>query len=700
MANSIYIAGIDAGTGKSLVTLGLMSILSQHFKRCGFFKAIVHSVGGKNDPYLELIQKNFLPTFQTEELFGLDQIAAEKLLAAGKESELYDQALTRFKKLETQSDFVLVEGTDYQEGGTPTEFATNARIANNLGCQILLVANAKNRSETQVIQQIETAVSALKDLHSEIIGIIVNRVSAADEQSLKTCLLQSFSKQFSVIHTITERRQLAEPTVGDIAQYLGAKIICGQAQISRTVSGYSIAAKHVGGYLNAEKDRKNFLVITPGDRTDILLGSILADQSQHYPKIAGILLTTGDLPKQTVMDILEGLDQPFPVLSCQQTTFEASNQLSRATFHTHLQQPEKCQAIIEHFQAELNVNQLIENITESKSLIVTPQMFSYRLIEKARMQKRHIVLPEGEDPRILIAANFLLKRNIVDLTLLGDEKTISKIANREDLDLSAARIIDPKNAPEFHQKYADKYFELRQHKQVNSTIAHDRMLEVTYFGTMMVYFGDADGMVSGASHTTGETIKPALEVIKTRPDMNKVSSIFLMCLADRVVAYGDCAINPTPDAETLAEIALASAQTALKFGIDPRVAMLSYSSGSSGVGKSVERVRAATQIAREKQPGLLIEGPIQYDAAVDQTVAEKKMPGSVVAGRATVLIFPDLNTGNNTYKAVQRETGAVAIGPVLQGLNKPVNDLSRGCTVADIINTVVITAIQAQTESV
>jgi phosphate acetyltransferase len=344
---------------------------------------------------------------------------------------------------------------------------------------------------------------------------------------------------------------------------------------------------------------------------------------------------------------------------------------------------------------------LSDKIIQTKTTMVTPKMFESQLLQRAKAEKRHIVLPEGEDDRILQAAEILLRREVVDVTLLGSEDKVRERITSLALHLENATIIDPKKSLLF-EEYAQTYYELRKSKGITFDNSRDIMDDCNYYGTMMIYKGHADGMVSGAVHTTADTIRPAFQFIKTTPDCSVVSSVILMCLEDRVLAYGDCAVNPDPTAEQLAEIAISSAQTAQLFGIAPRVAMLSYSSGRSGKGQQVEKVRLATQIAQERAavlyPGLEIEGPIQYDAAVDPTVARKKMPESKVAGRATVFIFPDLNTGNNTYKAVQRSAGAVAIGPVLQGLRKPVNDLSRGCTVPDIVNTVAVTAIQAQTE--
>jgi phosphate acetyltransferase len=322
-------------------------------------------------------------------------------------------------------------------------------------------------------------------------------------------------------------------------------------------------------------------------------------------------------------------------------------------------------------------------------------MFQYDLFDRARVDRKHVVLPEGDDDRILRAASTLLQRQVVGLTILGDEAVIRPRAAELGLDLAAATILDPRDS-ELREEFAQEYAALRAHKGMTLELARDVVTSASYFGTMMVHRGLADGMVSGARHTTADTIRPAFEIIRVQPDTSIVSSVFLMCLEDEVLVYGDCAVNPDPTAEQLADIAISSAATAAQFGVEPRIAMLSYSTGSSGSGADVDKVRTATELVRRRRPDLSVEGPIQYDAAVDASVARTKLPESDVAGRASVFIFPDLNTGNNTYKAVQRSAGAVAIGPVLQGLRRPVNDLSRGATVEDIINTVVITALQAQ----
>jgi phosphate acetyltransferase len=370
-----------------------------------------------------------------------------------------------------------------------------------------------------------------------------------------------------------------------------------------------------------------------------------------------------------------------------------------AAIHSRItpESTEKIQIATDTFRKYIDVERLEKELVKFNSSGITPRMFQYQLVSWAKNKKKHIVLPEGIDERILKAADRLVRQGVVNITLLGNINDITSTINRLGLELNQnnCQIIDPHDSILF-EDYAQTLFELRKGKNMSLEVARDLMNDVSYYGTMMVHKGHADGMVSGAMHTTAHTIRPALQFIKTKPGISLVSSIFFMCLPDRVTVFGDCAININPTAEELAEIAISSADTATKFGIEPRVAMLSYSSGASGTGEDVEKVRTATELVRQKRADIKVEGPIQYDAAVDPLTGKQKMPGSEVAGQASVLIFPDLNTGNNTYKAVQRETGAIAIGPMLQGLNKPVNDLSRGCTVDDIFNTVVITAIQAQ----
>ncbi|MDJ0568048.1 MAG: phosphate acetyltransferase [Pleurocapsa sp. MO_192.B19] len=519
----------------------------------------------------------------------------------------------------------------------------------------------------------------------------------------KTALEQKFSSDY-LLGTIPYAPKLSSPRVREIVQQLDAEVLYGHNRLDNLAVNYAIAAMQLEHAVTRLKE--NTLVITPGDRSDIILGLLQAHQSVKYPHLAGILLS-GDLqPPEPIRKLIDGLYDPLPILSLSVDTYETSELLKQVktslvvrnyTPLTEKVDRDKITLSIQLFDESIDLSKLEQQIKTIKAKGITPKMFTYNLLQQAKSQKQHIVLPEAKEVRILQAAAFMIERELVNITLLGNIAKIEQIIKQNNiaLNLSQLQIIDPATAENF-ESYADQLYQLRKHKGLTLEVAREYMLDVSYFGTMMVYLGDADGMVSGAVHTTQHTLRPALQFIKTKPDCSIVSSVFFMCLEDRVLVYGDCAVNPNPNAEQLAEIAISSADTATAFGIEPKVALLSYSSGSSGQGEEVEKVRNATAIAKTRRPDLKIEGPIQYDAAVDLTVGSQKMPNSQVAGQASVLIFPELNTGNNTYKAVQRETGALAIGPVLQGLKKPVNDLSRGCTVDDIINTIAITAIQTQ----
>jgi phosphate acetyltransferase len=439
------------------------------------------------------------------------------------------------------------------------------------------------------------------------------------------------------------------------------------------------------------------LVITPGDRADIILGALQANISNNYPTVSGIFLTGGLLPEESITRLIEGLSEVVPIISVQQGTYSATNLIGAVKPRIYPENQRKIERSLKEFSRFVPEEALAERLVTFQPNGITPRMFQYNLLKMAQSRRKRIVLPEGTDERILRATRDLIQMQVVDITLLGNIAEIRKKVDLlgVDLDLSTVQIIDPMDSPDAAE-YAHTLYELRKHKNMDPATARDLMEDVSYYGTMMVYKGHADGMVSGAAHTTQHTIRPALQFVKTKPGVSLVSSVFFMLLSNRVVVFGDCAINPNPTAQELAAIAITSADTTVAFGLEARIAMLSYSSGSSGQGADVDRVREATALVRKERPDLKVEGPIQYDAAVDLKVGKSKLPDSEVAGRATVFVFPDLNTGNNTYKAVQRETGALAIGPVLQGLNKPVNDLSRGCTVDDVFNTVVITAIQAQ----
>jgi len=447
-----------------------------------------------------------------------------------------------------------------------------------------------------------------------------------------------------------------------------------------------------------ERLREGQLCVAASDRPEVLITLVAAHASDNFPSLAGIVLNGGYKPSDQVVKMVEGLGQRLPVIATPHDTYESASIVASTRGVVSRGTQRKRDIALGLFEQHVDPEQVLHLLDVPPSDVVTPLMFESRLLERARAARKHIVLPEGDDDRILRAASTLLSRNVADLTLLGSEPHVRARAAELGLNIEAAAVVDPATS-DLLEPFAEEYTRLRAHKGMTVDRAREIIRDVSYFGTMMVHTAAADGMVSGANHTTAHTIRPSFEIIRTRPGTSIVSSVFLMCLEDRVLVYGDCAVNPDPTAEQLADIAISSAETAVQFGIEPRVAMLSYSTGQSGSGAEVDKVRTATALVRERRPDLFVEGPIQYDAAVDASVAATKLPGSAVAGRATVFVFPDLNTGNNTYKAVQRSAGAVAIGPVLQGLNKPVNDLSRGALVQDIVNTVAITAVQAEADA-
>jgi phosphate acetyltransferase len=697
MASSIYISTTEAGSGKALISLGILELILRKTSRVGFFRPIIrpHKNRSQKDEDIDLILTHFNLPQAYEESFGLSYREASDLISHKKYDTVLERIIESYKNLEKKCDFILCEGSDYLKEGSAFEFDLNQAISKNLSCPILILGNAESRTIEEAILPIEMAIESYQGQDCKIIGVILNKASPQSVLELRTTLEQELSSYDYLLSVIPYYRKLSSPSLEEIADQLNAKVLYGHDKISTLVPDYVIAAMQLPNVITRLKD--DCLVITPGDRADIIIGCLQAHQSTNYPNLSGLLLSTSAPIDTSILKLIDGLADPIPVLSVDTNTYETSQAVNQVHTSIKAKNTDKIQFSLKLFDDYVDLDQLEAKISTIKVQGITPKMFTYNLVQTAKSQPRHIVLPEGYDPRILKAASVLIDRQIVKLTLLGKVHEIEQvlIQNRIDIDLNQLNIIDPESADNF-ETYAQQFYEVRKHKGMTLEAAREYLLDVSYFGTMMVYTGDADGMVSGAMHTTQHTIRPALQIIKTKPDFSVVSSVFFMCLSDRVLVYGDCAVNPNPNPEQLAEIALASAETAQTFGIEPRVALLSYSSGDSGKGEEVEKVRTATQIAKQRQPDLKLEGPIQYDAAVDAAVATQKMPGSEVAGQTTVFIFPDLNTGNNTYKAVQRETGAIAIGPILQGLKKPVNDLSRGCTVEDIINTVVITAIQTQ----
>ena len=698
MTNSIYIATAEPYCGKSLISLGITELLLRKTKRVGVFRPIVgsRSVHNSQDKNIDLILNYFDLDIDYEDTFAYFRRDINELLSQGRYDEVIDTIIQKYKKLEAQCDFVLCIGSDFVGEGSAFEFDVNADIAKNLGCPVLIVGHAANRTTQQAISPVLLALEAFIKKECHILGIFINRADPTKGDEILLALKIHLPAEINpVLSVIPATKILDSPTLKEIAQSLQAEVLYGEDQLERQSYNYLIAAMYIQNYLPHLSEKS--VIITPGDRADVILSTLQANESQNYPQISGIVLTGGIRLETSIQKLLDGLPNIMPILLVETETYETAAKIGAIRSYLHADSKARIALSLQIFEENVDIEALERQISVVKPHGMTPRMFLYHLIQKAKSNKQHIVLPEGSEPRILKATEILLYQDIVDITLLGNEEEIEAAIRKEGhrIDLNKVSIMEPERSPHFFD-YVQTLYELRKNKGLSLDQAKELMTDVSYFGTMMVYKGDADGMVSGSVNTTQHTIRPALQFVKTKPGFSVVSSVFFMCLEDRVLVYGDCAVNPDPNPEQLAEIALSSADTGQAFNIEPKVAMLSYSSGVSGKGAEVEKVRAATHIAQERRPDLKIEGPIQYDAAVDAVVARQKMPDSEVAGQATVLIFPDLNTGNNTYKAVQRETGAIAIGPILQGLNKPVNDLSRGATVEDIINTVVITAIQAQ----
>lgn len=695
MAQNLYVTGAERGSGKSAIVLGMMEFLLGHAGKVGFFRPVI-SAAHHSDHLIHLIATHYQLDFPYESMYGCIADEARELLAADRNDELLGRILDKYKRLEAMCDSVLCAGTDYAAAGhSALEFDFNADVANNLGCLIMPVVRGDNRTVAQIVDATSAFKMSLQERDCDIGAIVVNRVDKEQTGDLRQALRRSLRGPIPG-YVVPAEPSLAQPTLSDIAQTLDAKRLYGEEeQLTREVIDFKIAAMAIPDFL--QYIEAGGLVITAGDRADIILACLMSYPSTNYPQISGILLTGGQIVAEPVRRLIDGLSSvPFAVLSVPTDTFTTTINVSKVEARLEPGNKRKLATVLGMIENSIDLNALEHLLRTAHVTRVTPLMFEHDLIRRAKTARRRIVLPEGHDERILRATEIISLRGVADIILLGDEEKVSEQIDALGLHLEDVEIIDPLTST-LRDKYARTYFSLREHKGISLEMAYDIMADVSYFGTMMVYLGHADGMVSGAAHTTQHTIRPAFEIIKTRPGTSLVSSVFIMCLEDRVLVYGDCAVNPDPDAGQLADIAISSAETARLFGIEPRIAMLSYSTGESGKGRAVEKVREATRIARNLRPDLKLDGPLQYDAAVDASVAKTKLPGSEVAGSATVFIFPDLNTGNNTYKAVQRSADAVAIGPILQGLNKPVNDLSRGCTVTDILNTVAITAIQAQT---
>ena len=696
MTESLYIASLEPNSGKLVISLGVMEMLSHRVERLGFFRPI-SSGPAESDSHIQLFSDRFSLSLQANQMVGVTHDQARAWIANGDEHRLFREIIARFKQAEESCDFLLVEGPDITHLSDALDYEMSIRIARGLGAPAIYVSSGYQEKMADLLENVRLAEKAFKKLNCPLLAVLVNRVDVDILDPAKQELLKLYDGEM-LIELLPEVGGLSDPSMKEIVEALGGQWFSGpKDRLQRHVRDFKVAAMGPANFLSRLEE--DDLIITSGDRPDIILATLGAIASSHYPSPVGILLSGGLMPEPSVISLLEGLDKlAIPIYSVAADTYRTAMQAAAVRGTVRPDNERKIAQALGMFESHVNIPALEEKIRVTPSTTLSPLMFEYSLFQRARQDRQHIVLPEGDDDRILQAAEILRLRDVVDLTILGEEDKLRTRAATLGLKLEGVNVIDPLTS-DFHEQFAQCFYDLRKHKGITMDNARDAMNDVSYFGTMMVHRDMADGMVSGAAHTTAHTIRPAFQFIGTAPDVLVVSSVFLMCMDTRVLVYGDCAVNPNPNSEQLAEIAISSAGTAQLFGINPVVAMLSYSSGASGAGADVELVRKAVEIARQRRPDLKIDGPIQYDAAIDATVAGKKMPDSEVAGKATVFIFPDLNTGNNTYKAVQRSSGAVAIGPVLQGLKKPINDLSRGCLVADIVNTVAITAIQAQTKA-
>lgn len=689
MARSVYVTGIDRGDGRQVVDLGVMELLTRQVDRVGVFRPLVHD---GPDRLFELLRARYRLSQSAETVFGLDYHEASAVQAEKGTDELVSLLVERFHQVARDYEVVLVLGSDFAATQLPDELALNARLANEFGASVIAVVGGKGQDAGSVRAETRNAYRAYAGLGCDVLAMIVNRVASEDRAGIAERLKEQLPVPCSVL---PDDPALSAPTVSQITTALDGTVLLGDdSGLARDALDFVFGGAMLPNLLKALTP--GCMVVTPGDRADLVIGS-LAAHSAGTPPIAGVLLTLNERPGEEILRLATRLAPGTPVVAVTGGSFPTAAELFALEGKLNAATPRKAETALGLFERHVDTGALLERISVARSGRVTPMMFEHELLEQARSDRRRVVLPEGTEERVLRAADVLLRRDVCDLTLLGDTDVIRKKAADLGIDLAGTQLVDPATS-ELRQGFAERYAALRAHRGVTVELAYDVVSDVNYFGTLMVQEGLADGMVSGSVHSTAATIRPAFEIIKTKPDASIVSSVFFMCLADKVLVYGDCAVNPDPDAEQLADIAVQSAATAARFGVDPRIAMLSYSTGTSGTGADVDKVREATERVRASRPDLSIEGPIQYDAAVEPSVAATKLPASEVAGRATVLIFPDLNTGNNTYKAVQRSAGAVAVGPVMQGLRKPVNDLSRGALVQDIVTTVAITAIQAQSE--
>ncbi len=696
MSCHIIIIPTDQGVGSSAIRRGMAHALKQR----GYSVAMFNPIKDIN------ISSQELQTYFVE----------------NRQQDLLEAIMQAFDKVRATADFIIIKGLySHLEPShelawfTPYISWFNSSITRALMGYVILVTRITGNNTELLTENLNIAIS---DIDNDfILGAIITKLGAPvdekgqvrfsfldevydDSHQIKITKqdllkLPIFAKNIPLLGTTQWNKRMLQPRICDVMNILNVPLFNSHADTSRRVQRITMCSRSMNNLI--EDLKAGTLIVTSIDRADIMVACSLAEIKGI--KLAGLLLTANyDIPHETMRFCLENNHHnKLPVYASQdyRKTISFLMQLNGLELSTVPEDDiERIELIKNDIAESIDIEPIIAKLHHNVTKKMSPAAFRYMLIRKAQDSKRTIVLPEGEEPRTLKAGIHCQTKGIAECILLGNIAKIHQIAQANSLVIpDDMKIIDPNDIA---ASYANQLMEIRKNKGMMYEQALDLLKnDVNYLGTMMVYNNEAHGLVSGAENTTAATVRPALQIIKTKPDSSLVSSVFFMCMEEQVLVYGDCAINPDPNAEELADIAIQSADTALQFNIEPRVAMISYSTGESGTGADVEKVKKATQIVKAKRPDILIDGPLQYDAAMIPEVGLKKAPNSPVAGRATVCIFPDLNTGNTTYKAVQRSANVLSVGPLLQGLNKPVNDLSRGATVDDIIYTIAIPAVQA-----
>jgi len=704
--HSIFVAPTSSSTGLTSVCLGLVRALDQIGVSVAFCKPIAQLTDSNKVDQSTFILKQTTALTPHEPL-SLEY--AQQLISQGKEGRLMEEIVSIYSQSANKADVVIVEGLVPINNENYID-RLNSGIAKTLNSDVILVAAKKHRSYARLNNRIEMTASLFDGANSKkLLGCIINKIGAPEDGQLQAVdeiqeideeqlTFENIShhlpifekKSFNCLGLIYWNSDLISPRTLEISNYLKAKVINKGNMETQRVNQITLAARTVPNMLHTLLP--GTLLVTPGDREDILLAASLA-VANGVP-LAGILFTGDLLPDQRIIDLCKiAIDKGLTILSTQTNTYVTAQILNKMPSEVPSNDIERMEAVMESVADSLDVNWVEAQSKLSVDSRMSPPAFRYALVQRAKAANKIVVLPEGEEPRTIQAACICAQKQIAKCILLGRESEIIRIAQSHGYEIG--KNIEIINPEDIQKNYVSGLVERRKHKGVTEQMAESYLEDNVVLGTMMLAQNEVDGLVSGAIHTTANTIRPALQLIKTKPDAALVSSIFFMLLPEQVLVYGDCAVNPDPSAQELADIAIQSGDSAKAFGIEPKIAMISYSTGQSGTGSDVEKVREATKIAQEKRPDLLIDGPLQYDAASVANVAQSKAPNSQVAGQATVFIFPDLNTGNTTYKAVQRSANLISIGPMLQGLNKPVNDLSRGALVEDIVYTIALTAIQA-----